>query len=101
VDSLSLNPPYRYPETKEQFLRWFQIRVYHRKSTGRKSPRYLLKCGCCNEKIEIHYDVNGPEIGGVNGAVEDWREIFLPLLQANRKLKQKKYRIGKCEKTLP
>lgn len=58
-----------------------QIRVYHRKGTGRKSPRYLLKCGCCDEKIEIYYDMDGLEIGGVNGAVEDWREILLPLLQ--------------------
>ena len=53
-----------------------QIRVYHRKGTSRKSPRYLLKCGCCDEKIEIYYGVDGIEIGGVNGAVEDWRKFF-------------------------
>ncbi len=32
-----------------------QIRVYHRKARGRKTPRYLLKCGCCEEKLEIFY----------------------------------------------
>lgn len=57
-----------------------EIRVYHRKQSGKRSPRYLLKCGCCKEKIEIYYDEDGLEIGGVNGAVEDWREILLPLL---------------------
>ena len=57
-----------------------QIRVYHRKGVGRKSPRYLLKCGCCDQKMEIHYDPGGLEIGGVHGTLEDWREILLPLL---------------------
>ena len=62
-----------------------QIRVYHRKGTGKKSPRYLLKCGCCDEKIEIYYGEDGLEIGGVNGAVEDWREILFPLLLIKQK----------------
>lgn len=57
-----------------------QIRVYHRKSRGQQSPRYLLKCGCCDEKLEIFYSEDGLEINGVNGAIEDWREILLPLL---------------------
>ena len=57
-----------------------QIRVYHKKHLGKRSPRYLLKCGCCDEKIEVYYDRDGLEIGGVNGAIEDWREILLPLL---------------------
>jgi len=57
-----------------------EIRVYHKKGYGKKSPRYLLKCGCCNEKLEIYYDKEGLEINGVNGSIEDWREILLPLL---------------------
>jgi len=57
-----------------------QIRVYHKKGTGKKSPRYLLKCGCCDEKLEIFYSEDGLEIGGVNGAIQDWRDILLPLL---------------------
>ncbi len=65
-----------------------EIRVYHRKSTDKRCPRYLLKCGCCDEKVEIHYADDGPEIGGVNGAIEDWREILLPLLRIERKGKK-------------
>ena len=62
-----------------------QIRVYHKKGTGKRCPRYLLKCGCCEEKLEIHYSEDGLEIGGVNGAIEDWREILLPLLLIEQK----------------
>ena len=62
-----------------------QIRVYHKKKKGKKCPRYLLKCGCCDRKVEIHYAEDGLEIGGVNGAIEDWREILLPLLLVERK----------------
>ncbi|MCL5073761.1 MAG: hypothetical protein M1308_23140 [Actinobacteria bacterium] len=58
-----------------------EIRVYHKKATGNKSRRYLLKCGCCNEKLEIYYDENGLEVNGVNGSIKDWQEILLPLLQ--------------------
>lgn len=29
-----------------------EIRLYHRKAKGKRSPRYLLRCGCCEEKIE-------------------------------------------------
>lgn len=62
-----------------------QIRVYHRKAYGKKSPRYLLKCGCCEEKVEIYYGDDGLEINGVNGAIEDWRDILLPLLLIEKK----------------
>jgi hypothetical protein len=48
-------------------------------------PRYLLKCGCCDEKLEIYYDDEGLEINGVNGSIDDWREIFLPLLRIEQK----------------
>ena len=62
-----------------------QIRVYHSRGRGKKSPRYLFKCGCCEQKLEIHYAEDGLEIGGVNGAIEDWREILLPLLRIDGK----------------
>jgi len=58
-----------------------EIRIYHKKAAGNKSPRYLLKCGCCSKKLEIYYDENGLEINGVNGSIKDWQEILLPLLQ--------------------
>ena len=62
-----------------------QIRVYHKKGGAKKAPRYLLKCGCCEGKLEIHYANDGLEIGGVNGAIDDWREILLPLLLIEQK----------------
>jgi hypothetical protein len=61
-----------------------QVRVYHRQARGKKSPGYLLKCGCCEEKLQVFYAEDGLEIGGVNGAIEDWREILLPLLLVDR-----------------
>ena len=62
-----------------------QIRIRHRKAKGKRSPCYVLRCGCCDERLEIHYAEDGLEIGGVNGAIEDWREILLPLLLIERK----------------
>ncbi|MEW6685639.1 MAG: hypothetical protein AB1393_05470 [Candidatus Edwardsbacteria bacterium] len=65
-----------------------EIRIYHRRQKGKKGPRYLLKCGCCQEKLEIYYADDGLEIGGVNGSIEDWREILLPLLLVELKGKK-------------
>lgn len=61
-----------------------QIRVLHKKGSGKKMPRYLLKCGCCQEKLEIYYDNEGLEINGVNGSLDDWREILCPLLRGEQ-----------------
>jgi len=58
-----------------------EIRVFHKAGRGKKAPRYLLKCGCCDQKLEIYYAEDGLEIGGVNGTLDDWREILLPLLE--------------------
>lgn len=61
------------------------IRVSHRaarkRGTGWITPRYLLRCGCCSNSLAIHYDVDSLEINGVNGSLENWREILLPLLR--------------------
>ena len=62
-----------------------QIRIYHKKGSGKKMSRYLLKCGCCEEKLEIYYDDEGLEVNGVNGSISDWREIFLSLLRIEQK----------------
>lgn len=62
-----------------------QIRIYHKKAAGKKSPRYLLKCGCCKNKIEIWYDEESLEIGGVHGSTKDWKEILLPLLNMEKR----------------
>ena len=56
------------------------LRVSHRKSRGKKAARYLIKCGCCDESVEICYDAYGLEINGVNASLRQWREILLPLL---------------------
>jgi hypothetical protein len=60
-----------------------QIRIYHKKRKGKRAPRYLLKCGCCDGELEIYYSEDGLEIGGVNGTIADWQEILLPLLFIN------------------
>lgn len=62
-----------------------QIRIFHKKGRKKQSPRYLLKCGCCEEKLEIFYSDDGLEVNGVNGAIDDWREILLPLLKIEKK----------------
>jgi hypothetical protein len=58
----------------------FALRVFHREQAARKVPRYLIKCGCCDERVEIYYDANTLEINGVIGTLANWREILLPLL---------------------
>ena len=58
-----------------------RIRIYHKKGTLTKAPRYLLKCGCCEKKLEIYYSEEDLEINGVNGTIENWRDILLPLLR--------------------
>jgi hypothetical protein len=64
------------------------IRVSHRaqRKRGRAyvSPRYLLRCGCCEGALEIHYGPDDLEINGVYGSIENWREILLPLLRMSR-----------------
>jgi hypothetical protein len=62
-----------------------EICLWHRATKGKRSPSYLLRCGCCSQRLEIYYSAEGLEIGGVNGALEDWREILLPLLLIERK----------------
>ncbi len=61
------------------------IRVHHRKKRklrqGVHDPRYLLKCGCCDEKVEIYYGGGFLEINGVHGSVENWKALLLPLLK--------------------
>ncbi len=59
------------------------VRVYHRKALGKNSPRLLIRCGDCSNKLEIHYDPEDGdfEIGGVLASTMNWREILLPLLK--------------------
>ena len=64
------------------------LRVFHRRGSGKKSPRLLIKCGDCDNALEIYYDAKDPqdlEIGGVLGSIGNWREILLPLLGPDQK----------------
>jgi hypothetical protein len=65
------------------------IRVSHRaerkSGQGHVSPRYLLRCGCCDRAVQIYYDTDALEINGVHGSIENWREILLPLLGMKRR----------------
>ena len=59
-----------------------EIRVYFRKGKpGGMAPVHTLKCGCCQEKLEIFLGNNGLEIGGVQASIESWRKVLLPLLE--------------------
>jgi hypothetical protein len=49
----------------------------------------LLRCGCCDQKVEIYYDAEDLEINGVHGSLENWREILLPLLRVAKPGKKK------------
>ncbi|MDI6655245.1 MAG: hypothetical protein ABH874_00605 [Methanobacteriota archaeon] len=58
-----------------------KLRIWHRKGNKRTCPRYLVKCGDCDNSIEIYYDDRFLEIGGVHASLEEWRKILLPLLK--------------------
>src|SRR5262249_28188447 len=58
----------------------FALRVYHQEGRGKRMPRYLIKCGDCDERLEIYYSADMLEINGAIASVENWREMLLPLL---------------------
>ncbi|MGH2361824.1 MAG: hypothetical protein ACRDGM_14955, partial [bacterium] len=34
---------------------YFAIRTFHRNRKGKKDPRFLFKCGCCDRELEVYY----------------------------------------------
>ena len=60
---------------------YFAIRTFHRNRKGKKDPRFLFKCGCCNRELEVYYGEDSLEINGVMGSVENWRKLLMPLLE--------------------
>ena len=68
------------------------LRVTQRKKNRLKSPRLLVRCGCCDQSLEIYYDDrplgsshrDSLEINGVNGSVDQWRQVLLPFLKVKR-----------------
>lgn len=81
----------------------WQLRVFHRNAMGKRDPRYLIKCGCCDEKLEIYYGGGTLEINGVMGSVENWCEVLLPLLKIATRArgKAKSSRRGKPQPNRP
>jgi len=74
-----------------------KLRIWHRKKKGVGSARYLIKCGDCDQSIEVYYDKshdNFLEIGGVHATKKEWRKILLPLLKdiKKKKINEKKKR---------
>ena len=65
---------------RPRFDGYFDIRVFHRSREPKKDPRFLFKCGCCEERLEVYYGGDSLEINGVIGSVENWRELLVPLL---------------------
>lgn len=56
-------------------------RIFYRKSIGKMSPRYLIKCGDCKNKLEIYYGEEDLEINGVLASKKEWKKILIPLLK--------------------
>ena len=59
---------------------YFAIRSFHRSKKGKRDPRFLFKCGCCDRQLEVYYGGDSLEINGVMGSVGNWRKLLLPLL---------------------
>lgn len=72
----------------------FAIRVYSSQGRGKKMPRLRLKCGCCDESLEIYHDDDFLEINGVIGSVANWREVLLPLLQVKSSRRERTNKQG-------
>ena len=62
----------------------WRLRVYDRKSIGTKSARLRIKCGCCDQAVDIYYDQDGLEINGVHASLAEWKKILLPLLKRQK-----------------
>ena len=62
----------------------FALRVFPRKGRGKRMARFLIRCGCCDEKVQIYYADDTLEINGVIASVENWRVILLPLLRPDQ-----------------
>ena len=56
-------------------------RCYWRKAKCKKSTSVLIKCGDCDEKVEIHYDNDWLEINGVIASARWWKQLFEYLMR--------------------
>lgn len=62
----------------------WRLRIYHSKPTGKKSARLRIKCGCCDERVDIYHDSDSLEINGVHASLAEWKKILLPLLKGQK-----------------
>ena len=60
----------------------WRLRLWRRARRKHKSARLLIKCGDCENKLEIYYDDQFLEIGGVFASIPEWRRVLQPLLDA-------------------
>lgn len=63
-----------------------KLRIWHKKKQGKNSARFLVKCGDCENKLEIFYDTQDPflEIGGIHASIDQWQRILCQLLRIKR-----------------
>jgi len=62
-------------------------RCYWSKAKNKKSPKVLIKCGCCDEKFKIYLmgkEDDLIELGGVIMNIK-WLRKFLNFIETNRK----------------
>ena len=63
-------------------------RKAHKKGRITHRPRIRVKCGCCEQAVEICHEATPTgnenqdilEINGVHGTIDQWRKVLLPLL---------------------
>jgi hypothetical protein len=87
------------------------LRIKHVPQKGKRSPYYIIGCGCgCEKKIKIYYDDDklkdmlpsavdiypeNLEIDGVHTTIDEWRRVLLPLLEGNEVTKERDRRVKK------
>ena len=59
----------------------FLLRVFERKANRKKGARLLIKCGCCDQSVEVYFGHGTLEINGVIASVPEWRRVLGPLLR--------------------
>lgn len=61
----------------------WKLREFLSKERRRSNVRLLLKCGCCEESVEIHYASTDDliEINGVCASRTEWLRVLGPILK--------------------
>jgi hypothetical protein len=70
----------------------FALRVSYRAARSKKSARCLVRCGCCEGRIEIYYsdDDDLIEINGVMANRSEWMRVLQPLLKTKVRRRKNK-----------